>query len=84
MSCDALDNETKAEIEDLICEHSLIYSRELLGFGDLTDAERATMRPVRQALTRTHPISGRKSICLASHIGKIGWVAGARGARFYP
>ncbi len=71
---DALDNETKAEIEDLICEHSLIYSRELLGFGDLTDAERATMRPVRQALTRTHPISGRKSIYLASHIGKIiGW-----------
>jgi alpha-ketoglutarate-dependent 2,4-dichlorophenoxyacetate dioxygenase len=32
------------------------------------------MRPVRQALTRTHPLSGRKSIYLASHIGKIiGW-----------
>ena len=71
---DALDDETKVEIEDLVCEHSLIYSRELLGFGDLTDAERATMRPVRQALTRTHPVSGRKSIYLASHIGKIiGW-----------
>ena len=71
---DALDDATKAEIADLICEHSLIYSRALLGFDDLTDAERATMRPVRQALTRTHPISGRKSIYLASHIGKItGW-----------
>ena len=71
---DALDAGTTAEIEDLICEHSLIYSRELLGFGDLTEAERATMRPVRQVLTRTHPISGRKSIYLASHIGKIiGW-----------
>jgi alpha-ketoglutarate-dependent 2,4-dichlorophenoxyacetate dioxygenase len=71
---DALDNATKTEIADLICEHSLIYSRELLGFDDLTEAERATMRPVRQALTRTHPISGRKSIYLASHIGKIiGW-----------
>jgi alpha-ketoglutarate-dependent 2,4-dichlorophenoxyacetate dioxygenase len=32
------------------------------------------MRPVRQVLTRTHPISRRKSIYLASHIGKIiGW-----------
>jgi len=32
------------------------------------------MRPVRQVLTRTHPLSGRKSIYLASHIGKIiGW-----------
>jgi alpha-ketoglutarate-dependent 2,4-dichlorophenoxyacetate dioxygenase len=71
---DALEDETKAEIAGLICEHSLIYSRELLGFDDLTDAERATMRPVRQVLTRTHPLSGRKSIYLASHIGKIiGW-----------
>jgi alpha-ketoglutarate-dependent 2,4-dichlorophenoxyacetate dioxygenase len=71
---DALDDETKAEIADLICEHSLIFSRELLGFDDLTEAERATMRPVRQVLTRTHPISGRKSIYLASHIGEIiGW-----------
>ena len=71
---DALDDATRAEIADLICEHSLIYSRETLGFDDLTDAERATMRPVRQVLTRTHPLSGRKSIYLASHIGKIiGW-----------
>jgi alpha-ketoglutarate-dependent 2,4-dichlorophenoxyacetate dioxygenase len=71
---DALDDATKAEIADLICEHSLIYSRELLGFDDLTEAERATMRPVRQALVRTHPLSARKSLYLASHIGKIiGW-----------
>jgi alpha-ketoglutarate-dependent 2,4-dichlorophenoxyacetate dioxygenase len=71
---DTLDDATKAEIADLICEHSLIYSREALGFDDLTEAERATMRPVRQALVRTHPISRRKSIYLASHIGKIiGW-----------
>jgi alpha-ketoglutarate-dependent 2,4-dichlorophenoxyacetate dioxygenase len=71
---DALDVETKAEIEDLVCEHSLIYSRETLGFGDLTEAEQATMRPVRQRLVRIHPVSGRKSIYLASHIGKIiGW-----------
>jgi len=71
---DALDEAAKAEIEDLICEHSLIYSREVLGFGDLTDAERATMRPVRQTLVRTHLVSGRKSVYLASHIGRIvGW-----------
>jgi alpha-ketoglutarate-dependent 2,4-dichlorophenoxyacetate dioxygenase len=70
----ALDDATKAEIAGLVCEHSLIYSRELLGFDDLTEAERATMRPVRQVLVRTHPVSGRKSLYLASHIGKIiGW-----------
>jgi alpha-ketoglutarate-dependent 2,4-dichlorophenoxyacetate dioxygenase len=71
---DALDDATKAEIEPLVCEHSLIYSREVMGFDDLTEAERATMRPVRQALVRTHPGSGRKSLYLASHIGTIiGW-----------
>jgi alpha-ketoglutarate-dependent 2,4-dichlorophenoxyacetate dioxygenase len=71
---DALDAATKTEIADLICEHSLIYSREILGFTDLTEAERATMRPVRQRLLRIHPISQRRSLYLASHIGTIiGW-----------
>lgn len=71
---DALDAETKAEIADLVCEHSLIYSRTTLGFMDLTEEERATMRPVRQVLVREHPRSGRKSLYLSSHIGKIlGW-----------
>ena len=59
---DSLDDDAKAEITGLICEHSLIYSRQTLGFGDLTEAEKATMVPVRQALTRTHPISLRKSV----------------------
>jgi alpha-ketoglutarate-dependent 2,4-dichlorophenoxyacetate dioxygenase len=70
---DALDTATKAQIEDLVCEHSLLYSREQLGF-DLTPEERATMRPVRQRLVRTHPATGQKSLYLASHIGTIvGW-----------
>jgi len=33
---DALDARTKAEVADLICEHSLVYSREAIGFVDLT------------------------------------------------
>src|SRR5580704_6600497 len=71
---DALDDATRAEIGALVCEHSLIYSREVMGFDDLTDAERATMRPVLQPLVRTHPGSGRKSLYLGSHIGTIiGW-----------
>jgi alpha-ketoglutarate-dependent 2,4-dichlorophenoxyacetate dioxygenase len=71
---DALDAATQAEIEDLICEHSLMYSRGILGFTDLTDAERAMFKPVRQRLVRTHPVTGRKSLYLASHIGTIvGW-----------
>jgi alpha-ketoglutarate-dependent 2,4-dichlorophenoxyacetate dioxygenase len=71
---DALDADTKAEIAPLICEHSLLYSRATLGFTDLSEEERATMRPVRQALVRIHARSRRKSIYLSSHIGQIlGW-----------
>ncbi len=71
---DALDDATKAEIEDLVCEHSLIYSRGQLGFTDFTDEERHRMRPVLHRLVRTHPVTGRKSLLLSAHIGAIvGW-----------
>jgi alpha-ketoglutarate-dependent 2,4-dichlorophenoxyacetate dioxygenase len=71
---DALDDATKSEIEDLVCEHSLLYSRGTLGFTELTEEERAQMQPVRQRLVRTHPVTGRKSLYLSSHIGTIvGW-----------
>jgi len=72
---DALDERTKALIGPLVCEHSLIYSRGALGFTELTEEERAAFRPVRQSLVRTHPVSGRKSLYLSSHIGTIvGWL----------
>jgi len=71
---DALDDETRAEIADLICEHSQIFSRQQLGFFDFSDEERARFTPVRQRLVRTHPSTGRKSLYLASHAGSIiGW-----------
>ena len=71
---DALEAETRAEIEDLVCEHSQIFSRQQLGFFDFTDEERARFTPVRQRLVRTHPATGRKSLYLASHAGGIlGW-----------
>src|SRR2546425_594948 len=44
---DALDADTKALIEDLVCEHSLMYSRGSLGMLDYSEEERAMFRPVR-------------------------------------
>lgn len=71
---DALDAKTKAEVEDLVCEHSLIYSRGTLGFTELSEEEKRMFTPVRQRLVRTHPVTGRKSLYLSSHIGTIvGW-----------
>ena len=71
---DALDARTKAELEHLVCLHSLMYSREAIGFTDLTENEIASFKPVRQRLLRTHPVTGRKSLFLSSHAGAIeGW-----------
>jgi alpha-ketoglutarate-dependent 2,4-dichlorophenoxyacetate dioxygenase len=71
---DALDDRTRLEVEGLICRHSLIYSREAIGFTGLTPEEIETFRPVRQRLVRTHPVTGRKSLFLSSHAGEIeGW-----------
>jgi alpha-ketoglutarate-dependent 2,4-dichlorophenoxyacetate dioxygenase len=71
---DALDAGTKAEIEELVCEHSQIFSRQQLGFTDFTEEERARMKPVRQRLVRVHPSTGRRSLYLSSHAGTIvGW-----------
>jgi len=68
---DALDEETKREIEDYVCEHSLMYSRGSLGFLDYTDEEKQMFKPVLQRLVRTHPVTGRKSLYLSSHAGTI-------------
>lgn len=71
---DMLDDKTRALVDDLVCEHSLIYSRGSMGFSELTPEEREMMKPVRQRLVRTHPVTGRKSLYLSSHIGAIvGW-----------
>ncbi len=71
---DSLDPATRAEIEDMICEHSLIFSRAQLGFEAYKAEELAAMKPVRHRLVRTHPTSGRKSLFLSAHIGTIlGW-----------
>jgi len=71
---DALDERTKTEIEDLVCEHSLIHSRAAIGFTELAPAELAAFAPVRQLLVRTHPVTRRKSLFLSAHAGAIlGW-----------
>jgi alpha-ketoglutarate-dependent 2,4-dichlorophenoxyacetate dioxygenase len=68
---DTLDAERKALIEDLVCEHSQMFSRAQLGFTDFTDEERERFKPVLQVLVRSHPSTGRKSLYLSSHAGSI-------------
>jgi len=71
---DTLPDATRAEVTPLVCDHSLIYSRALLGFDAFTPEEREQFAPVPQRLVRRHPGSGRQSLYLSAHIGTIhGW-----------
>jgi alpha-ketoglutarate-dependent 2,4-dichlorophenoxyacetate dioxygenase len=71
---DALDAATKTRCKGLICEHSQMYSRQQIGFLDLSAEEKQRFSPVRQPLLRIHPGTGRTSLFLASHAGGIvGW-----------
>ena len=67
---DMLDARMKARIEDLVCEHSRIFSKGALGIP-FTEAELKAFAPVRQRLVRTHRVTGRKSLYLSSHAGRI-------------
>lgn len=69
-----LSTELQNECMDLVCEHSQIYSRGLLGFEDFTDEERLKWAPVEQPLVRQHPVTKANSLFLSSHIGTVlGW-----------
>ena len=71
---DALDDAMKRELHDLVCLHSQLFSRAILGFTDFTEAECQKWAPVRQRLVRRHPSTGRLSLYLSSHAGAIeGW-----------
>src|SRR6516225_5542058 len=68
---DALPEETKRRLDRLVAEHSIFNSRARLGFTNFSDDERRGMPPVPQVVVRTLPESGRKSLYLASHAGRI-------------
>ena len=55
---DALDERWRREVEDLVCLHSQMYSREKIGFSELSDPEREAFKPVRQRLVRRPPVPG--------------------------
>ncbi len=71
---DALPEATRAEIDDLIVEHDIFWSRGQIGFTAFQPGEREKYPPSPQRLVRRHPGSGRKTLYLSAHASHIiGW-----------
>jgi alpha-ketoglutarate-dependent 2,4-dichlorophenoxyacetate dioxygenase len=68
---DALPEETKRRIDGLVVEHSIFNSRAKVGSTNYSDKERASLPPALQVMVRTIPETGRRSLYLASHAGRV-------------
>ncbi|MEM7191077.1 MAG: TauD/TfdA family dioxygenase [Pseudomonadota bacterium] len=68
---EALPQSMKDRAEDLVAVHSILHSREKLGFYDFSEEERASLPPVHRPIVREHRESGRKALYLASHASHI-------------
>jgi alpha-ketoglutarate-dependent 2,4-dichlorophenoxyacetate dioxygenase len=68
---DALPDETKAAINDLVVQHDIFWSRAMVGFTDFPQSERDKYPPSPQRLVRTHPGSKRKTLYLSAHASHI-------------
>ena len=69
----SLSDVEKSEIEDLVVEYDLSYSRGLVGF-EFTEKEKSFTPPVRHRMVRTNAGNGRKSVMIGVHAkGVVGW-----------
>ncbi|MEY4863467.1 MAG: hypothetical protein RLZ51_1562 [Pseudomonadota bacterium] len=77
---DALPQDQQERALPLVGEHSLLHSRKLLGYTDFSEQERIAWAPVPRPLVRTLPESGRRTLYLASHVGRIQGMSDEAGA----
>ena len=76
---DALPEDMKRTLHGLVAEHWIVHSRRRCGFTEFNEDEMRRLPPVPQVLVRTLPESGRKSLYVASHAGRIFGMADEEG-----
>jgi alpha-ketoglutarate-dependent 2,4-dichlorophenoxyacetate dioxygenase len=74
---DALDDKTKARINDMVAEHWAFHSRNMLGGADFTPEGMASLPPVEWPVVDTIPESGRKTLFIGVHTRAIRGIATA-------
>ena len=71
---DALPQIMQDEIDGLVAEHDIFWSRGQIGFTNFLPGEREKYPPSQQRLVRRHSGSKRKSLYLSAHASHIvGW-----------
>jgi alpha-ketoglutarate-dependent 2,4-dichlorophenoxyacetate dioxygenase len=71
---DALPDDKKQQLEGLVAEHSLVYSRGTVSSESLTPEMAAELPGAWQAMIRVNPVNGRKAVYAGAHASHvIGW-----------
>jgi alpha-ketoglutarate-dependent 2,4-dichlorophenoxyacetate dioxygenase len=71
---DALPVDRKQQLEGLVAEHSLVYSRSTVSTDALTPEMAAELPGAWQAMVRVNPVNGRKAVYAGAHASHvIGW-----------
>ena len=76
---DTLPPPLQSRVRGLLAEHSILNSRRKLGIQEFTAEEAEAFAPVLRPLVRQLPESGRTSLYLAAHIGRIEGVGEREG-----
>ena len=63
----SLPAELQRTLKGRVVVHSILYSRSTIAKGLFDPEHERELKPVRQALVRTNPVNGRKSIYIGSH-----------------
>lgn len=68
---ESLDAAEQARLRDLVAVHSLAYSRKQLSPDAISPEQEKALPPVQQALVRTNPVTGRRSLLIGAHVQDI-------------
>lgn len=68
---DALPAGRKTQLEGLVAQHSLLHSRQLMGYKNVSDEQRAMFPPAFQPVVRVHPETGRKNLFVGAHAFRV-------------